>query len=71
MQPLTGWTGRTHRLMWTDQKYRPVRVKMTSLALGLSGGKAAAVVELNMLTLSEKFMAAVRRADVRRLLLAF
>ena len=32
MQPLTGWTGQTRRLMWTGQKYRPVRVKMTSLA---------------------------------------
>ena len=31
MQPLTGWTGQTRRLMWTGPKYQPVRVKMTSL----------------------------------------
>ena len=26
-----GWTGQTRQLMWTGQKYLPVRVKMTSL----------------------------------------
>ena len=25
-----GWTGQTRRLMWTGQKYRTVRVKMTT-----------------------------------------
>ena len=33
MQPLMGWTGQTHRLMWTGRKYRPIRAKMTSLGL--------------------------------------
>ena len=31
MQPLSGWTGQICLLLWTGQKYPPVRVKMTSL----------------------------------------
>ena len=37
-----GWTGQTRQLMRTGQKYRPVRVKMTSLLhLDRSNGEGA------------------------------
>ena len=56
------WTGRTRRLMWTGQKYRPVRVQMTSLycvivleqtdSVGHSGLKIfASRLQISLLTL--------------------
>ena len=32
-----GWTGRTRRLMWTGQKYRPVLSKFTQPLTGWTG----------------------------------